>query len=179
MALVDKATFQTQVAAMAAALTTAWSDTIKTEIAAEIKNPHHPLRRVNKFFFFNGATGVVTANDSYTDAAYAGNFPNKGNDLDRVGNIIPVLSTATVEDAAPTQIVLTFDAPISGYTGISVAGTVTTEKAISNVSIAGAVVTVTVDSAYISTDTITLSGVFYGGLNSLTLVDQVVTNNVA
>ena len=179
MALVDATTFKAQVAAMAAALTTAWSDTIKTEVAAEIKNPHHPLRRINKFFLLNGETMVVTADDAYVDAAYAGNFPNKGSGLSIVGDVIPVLSTATVEDAAPTQIVLTFDAPISGYTGISVAGTVTTEKAISNVSIAGAVVTVTVDSAYISTDTITLSGVFYGGLNSLTLVDQVVTNNVA
>ena len=179
MALETEANFKTQVAAIAAALTIAWSDTVKTEIAAEIKNPHHPLRKLLKFLIFDSATGVVTADDAYVTAAYAGNFPSKPNGLDIVADVLPVLSTATVEDAAPTQIVLTFDAAITGYADVTEGGTLTTEKEITNISVAGAVMTITVDSAYISTDTILVSGIFYGGLVGLTLTDQAVTNNVA
>ena len=179
MAIISATDFKVQTAAMAAALTAAWKDSAKTEMAAEIKNPHHPLRRVMKFFLTDGATGVITSDDGYVDAAYAGNFPSKGNGLDIVADVLPVLSTATVEDAAPTQIVLTFDAAITGYVDVTEGGTLTTEKEITNISVSGAVMTITVDSAYISTDTILVSGIFYGGLVGLTLTDQAVTNNVA
>ena len=178
MAQVTAADFKTQVAAMAAALTIAWSDTVKTEVAASLKNPIHPLRQIMQFFIVNNATGVVTANDAYVDAAYAGKYPPQIDALARVLEVIPVLVSAAVADADPSDIVLTFDGNITSIADISVAGTVTTEKTINSISVSGAVVTIVVSSPYIMTDTITVSGTFSSGLDSLTLTAEAVTNNV-
>ena len=177
MAIVSAATFKTQVAAMATALTTAWKDSAKTEVAASIKNPTHGLRKIEKFFNFNAATGVVTSDDDYIDDCYAGNLPSKGSKLDVVSTVAMVLSTATVENAAPTQIVLTFAEAIRTASNISVGGAANT---VGEISISGAVVTITVGTAYVSTDTINVTGTFTGhSLNSILLAAEVVTNNVA
>jgi hypothetical protein len=176
MSIVIEATFKTQVAAAATALTTAWKDSVKTEVAASIKHPKHPLRKIEKLFNFNAATGVVTSDDAYITAAYAGNIPNKGSKVDVVSTIAMALSTATVENAAPTLIILTFAETITKVSNISVGGTA---KSITGVSISGAVVTVTVGVAYVNGNSITLSGSFSGNsLNSILLADEVVTNNV-
>jgi len=179
MALVTAADFKTQAAAMAAALTTAWSDTVGTFVAAEIAHNHHPLRNIKKLFNFNPATGVVTSNDDYIDAAYAGNYPNKGTDFGVDTKLAVALATGVVEDAEPADIVLTFNQAITSVQGLSVGGTVTTPKAISSISIVGAVVTIVVDSAYIATDVITLSGSFTSvNGTQIGLIDQSITNNV-
>ena len=180
MAIIDATAFKVQTAAMAAALTAAWKDSAKTEVAATIRNPLHPLRQYSKFFTFDAATGIVSADDTYVDACYAGLAPSKGSQLDKITDVVMALVSAAVADLAPTLIVVTFDTTITSVRKLSIAGTVTTEKAISSVSIEGAVVTIEVDSAYISTDTITVSGDFYGNsLNYVTLTDEAVTNNVA
>ena len=46
MAIVDEATFQTNIATAAAALTTALTDDTVTRTALEIRNPMHPLRQM-------------------------------------------------------------------------------------------------------------------------------------
>jgi hypothetical protein len=178
MALESAANFKAAIATAAADITTAWSDTVLTEIAAEIRNNHHPLRKLKKLFLFNAATGVVTANDAYIDACYAGSFPNVGTGFDKDANIAISLSTGTVEAAAPLNIVLTFNRGVTSFRDLSIGGTVTTAKAISSVSISGAVMTITVTTAYISTDTISVSGTFYSGLDNVTLADEAITNNV-
>ena len=83
MTQVTAIAFKAAVATAAADITTAWSDTILTEVAAPLKSSHHPLRQVQKLFIFNASTGVVTANDAYIDAAYAGLYPNKGSGFDK------------------------------------------------------------------------------------------------
>jgi len=178
MALESATNFKAAIATAAADITTAWSDTVLTEIAAVIRNNHHPLRQLKKLFLFNQTTGVLTSNDAYIDAAYAGNFPSVGSGHDKNAVIAVSLTTGTVEDAADKNIVLTFNNGITSFVGLSIGGTVTTPKAIAGVSIAGAVVTVTVDTSYIATDTITLSGTFYKGTDNVTLTDESITNNV-
>jgi len=179
MALVTEVNFKAAIALAAAQLTIAFSDTVKTEMAPVIKNPHHPLRQVDQMFIYNRATGVVAANDDYIAAAYAGKYPPQ-NDLEAfVAEEAIALVSATVEDADPTEIVLTFDANVNGIKDLSIAGTVTTPKAIQSVSIVGAVVTITVTTAYIFGDTISVSGTFTGNnLNGVTLAAEAVTNNV-
>jgi len=180
MAIVSAATFKTQVATMATALTAAWKDSVKTEVAGSIANPLHGLRRVEKFFNFNSSTGVVTSDDGYIDAVYAGETPNKPNALSVITKEVMALSTATVEDASPTIIVLTFDQTITEAQNVSVGGDAAPAKTISGISIAGAVVSITVNTAYINADTITVTGTFLGQrLNSILFEDQAVTNNVA
>ena len=180
MALESAVNFKAAIATAAADITTAWGDTVLTEIAKPIRHNHHPLRKLNKLFILNPATGVVTANDAYIDAAYAGNFPNVPNGLDKVTKVAMALTTATVEDAAQSNIVLTFAEPISKVFEISVGGDAAPAKTIAGIVIAGAVVTVTVNTDYDNGDVITLSGRFQGlKLNSIILDDQSVTNNVA
>ena len=178
MALETAANFKIAIGTAAADITTAWSDTVLTEIAATIRNNHHPLRNLKKLFLFNATTGVVTANDDYIDAAYAGAFPNVGHGFDKDAALNNSLNTGAVEDADPLDIVLTLKRGITSIRDLSIAGTVTTEKTISSVSIVGAVVTIIVSSAYIVTDTITVSGTFSSGLDSTTLAAEAVTNNV-
>ena len=179
MAIVTEVNFKAANALAAAQLTVMFQDTVKTEMAVALKQPYQPLRRLEKLWILDPATGVVTSNDDYITLAYAGGFPNVGSQTKAIGDIVPVLSTATVEDAAPSNIVLTFDTSITRMEALAIAGTVTTEKTITGVSVSGAVVTLTVSSPYISTDTITVSGVFFSGNNQMTLAAEAVTNNVA
>ena len=177
MAIVSVSTFKTHMATMATALTSAWKDSVKTEVAASIKHPFHGLRRIEKFFNFNAATGVVTADDDYIEACYDGIIPSKGSQLDVVSTVAMVLSSATVENAAATQIILTFAENIRTVSNLSVGGASNTVGA---VTISGAVVTINVGTAYVSTDTITVTGTFTGhSLNSILLAAESVTNNIS
>ena len=180
MALESATNFKAAIATAAADLTTALQDTVKTELAAEVKNPQAALRRINKLFILDLATGVYTSNDAYIDLAYAGTREIVGAKINGVGDIVPVLVSADVEIAAPADIVLVFDAPISKSEALAVAGTVTTEKTIIGVvvSVDGLTVTITVSSDYIVTDTITTSGIYFVGNNQLTLAAEAVTNNI-
>ena len=178
MALESATNFKAATALAAVQLTAALQDTVKTELAAEVKQPYQPLRRIDKLFILNNATGVYTSNDAYIDLAYAGNFPNVGSNTKGIGNILPVLVSADVEIAAPSDIVLVFDKPISKLEALAVAGTVTTEKTITGFSVDGATVTIFVSSPYIVSDTITASGIFYVGNNQVTLAAEAVTNNI-
>lgn len=180
MAQISEANAKTAVAAAAVQLTTLFKDTVKTEVAPSLANPHHPLRRILKLFNFNGATGVVTSDDAYITAAYDGLFPSKGNQFDKVGGQVLVLTTAAVADAEQADIVLTFDDIITSVDAVSVGGDADPAKIISSISIASNVVTIVVSVDYDNGDTITVSGNFRGNKNnSKTLAAQAVTNNVA
>lgn len=82
MALIDATAFKTAIAAAAVQLTAAWKDTVNDGVALDIKHPSHPLRRVEDLFNFDPATGVVTSDDNFIDAAYAGMVTQKGNDFE-------------------------------------------------------------------------------------------------
>lgn len=82
MALATATNFKASVATAAAALTTAWKDTVKTEVAANIAHPSNPLRKIEKLFSFDPATGVISANNTYIDACYAGTIPQVKNPFD-------------------------------------------------------------------------------------------------
>ena len=180
MSIVSAATFKTQVAAMATALTTAWKDSVQTELPKEISNPLHGLRRVEKFFNFNAKTGVVTSDDAYIDAVYAGDTPSKGNALNVITDHTLIFSTATVEAATSAVITLTFSEYVKA-TNVTVGGDAAPSKTIVSTVSSGYTVAITVNTAYINADTITVSGTFTGTdlrKQVVTLTDQAVTNNV-
>lgn len=180
MALISKANFITQIDAAAAALTTAFSDTVKTEFALPLSDPRHPLRKVRGLFVVDPATGVYTTNTAYIDAVYDnGAYPTMTTNIDTIGDIAPVFSTATVEAAAPANIVLTFDNNITSVEGVSIGGNSDPAKSIIGVIMAGDVVTITVDTDYVALATITVSGSFFNGLDQVILTDEAVTNNVS
>ena len=81
MAIITATAFKAAVALAAAEFTTMMQDDTLTETAAILRNKHHPLRNWMKMFSYNRSTGVTTADDAYVDAAYAGLFPNQGNDM--------------------------------------------------------------------------------------------------
>ena len=112
---------------------------------------------------FNGKTVIVTGASSGLGAALA----------------MAVVS-ATIEAAAPSDIVLTMNQNVSLTEAMTIAGTVTTEKTISGISLLGAVVTITVSSPYIAGDSaVTVSGTVHGtALNQIILAAEAVTNNV-
>ena len=101
---------------------------------------------------------------------------------------LPVVSTATVEDANKDKIVITFDLDLDEES-IPVVSRFTPSggKTVTNVAISGAVVTLTVDSEYAYGDTITVSYAIPDGnyLQSLvggkvaSFTNQAVTNNIA
>jgi hypothetical protein len=103
------------------------------------------------------------------------------------GGVIPAVSTATIENSAPTHVVITFDVALNttapATTAFALAG-----KTISNVSISGAVVTLTVSVAYVYGNTVSLSytqpvlnplKALIGGSKVTSFEDYPVVNNVA
>lgn len=182
MAKVTATVFKAQVATAAAALTTALQDDTLTELANEYKPNHHALRRIEKLFNLDKATGVVTADDVYVDAVYAGNTPNKGTEMDGQGEPTPLtLVSATIEAAEPADIVLTFSEKVfeNPATAISIGGAAGELKAIQSVTYAGTVVTVTMDSDFIAADVATVTGIFFNYRKvSVTLTDNAVVNNI-
>ena len=97
------------------------------------------------------------------------------------------LASASVEDANPDQIVLTFSSALDGASVPATTDfTVSGGKTVNNVAIAGSAITLTVDSAYINSDTITVSHTPGGnpitGTNTATagaFSNFAVTNNIA
>ena len=185
MARVDATAAKAAAALAAAQLTTILQDDTLTALANENKHPMGAMRQVEKLFTLDPATGAVTSDDAYIDAAYAGEPLNKGKTPIGLGGTGPALAmavvSATIEDAAPSDIVLTMNQNVSLAQALYIAGTVTTAKTISSVAIAEAVVTITVSSPYIGTDAdiVISSGVIHGtALNQIILDDEAVTNNV-
>jgi len=86
------------------------------------------------------------------------------------------LVSATVETGTPTEIVLTYDKTVTSFGAFTVGGD--TVKSVISIAAATVVVTVTVDAAYLAGDTITVSGTASAADGTLTLSNQVVTNNV-
>jgi hypothetical protein len=175
MALESATNFKAALALAAVQLTTAWTDTVQTKTALEISDPRHPLRQLEKLFNYNAQTGVITSDDAYVDACYAGGAPSKGSTFDVQADWLAfALSTATVENAAAANVVLTFDRDVANASNISVGN-----KAISSVVIAGAVVTITVAVAFVNADVISCNGDFRTADGAtLKLVGESVTNNV-
>lgn len=111
---------------------------------------------------------------------------NKGS-ISVTNNVVaPTLSTATVENAAPADIVLTYSESLdTGSVPATGDFTPSGGKTVTAVAVSGTTVTVTVDTAYVSTDTITIS--YTAGANPIQdvhgndaadLTNQAVTNNV-
>ena len=179
MALESEVNFKAAAALAAVQLTVMWQDTVKTEMAAVIKNPHHPLRDLNRLFSEDPATGVVVSRDSYIAAAYAGsgyNVPYLTGE--KVGTILPVLVSADIEIAAPRDIVLVFDDNITGFQDVAIGGAGSAGKTIAGIAVEGATVTITVSADYIAADVVTVDGLFRNGNVGLTLAAEAVTNNI-
>ena len=180
MALISAADFKTQTALMAAAFTAAWLDDGETAVALEISDPRHPLRRVMKYFLFNPTTGVVTSNDAYIDEVYTGEAPIFGNELDVMTDFPVTLVSAAVADAEPADIVLTYNQAMRTSSVPAVGDYVTAgtqSYLVILVVIAGAVVTLTVETPYINGETITLS--YTAGLTPLTTITGVAADDFA
>lgn len=177
MALIDATSFKAAIATAAADITTAWTDDVETETAHEISNPNHPLRQLKKLFIYNPATGVITANDAYIDAAYAGAFPAVGAGFDKVSDAaLPALVSAVVENAAPADIVLTFDRDVIIANNV----VLNLSKVVDSIAFVGPVVTITVTAAYVNGNVITVGGEFVSDAGGkVTLSAEAVTNNVA
>jgi len=180
MTLVTAANFKAAVATAAVDLTTIWTDTVDTRTATEIRNPKHALRQLEKLFLFDPVTGIVTSDDAYIDAAYAGSTPNKGGPFDHVTDIEPLaLVSATVENAEPADIVLTFSRNVANQSNIVLGGDASPAKVIASIAIVTVVVTVVVTVAYVNGNVITLSGDFRTSDNEvITLTNNTVVNNV-
>ncbi len=86
MAKVTETVFKSQISTAAPFIQDALRDDTLVEMAAEFKNPHHPLRKIAKLFLYNAKTGAVTANDAYIAQAYAGKYPAVGKGTDKVND---------------------------------------------------------------------------------------------
>ena len=178
MGLETAANFKIATALAAVQLNAAMQDTVLSEMAAPIRHGYHPLRKLRSLFNLDPKTGLWTSNDADIDKAYAGRYPNaeNQNEMATTDLVSITLTTATVEDADPTDIVLTFSRAIGFFSDVSIGGD--TVKSIVSVSIVGPVVTIVVNEAYVNGDTITVTGLF--GFHSITLqlTAEAVTNNV-
>lgn len=170
MALPNITVYKTEMDKIVAALKVMWA-------APETNNPHHPLRNLGRQMLAPEGIASLKSDTDYIDEAYAGKFPMKGSDINsKVFSTILALTTATVEDAAPTDIVLTFAEDVTFVGNVSVGGEA---KVIDTIVVVGAVVTITVTVAYAVGNTINVSGNFQGVSGAVaTLVNSVVTNNV-
>ncbi len=86
MAKVTETVFKSQIATAAPFIQDALRDDTLVEMAVEFKNPHHPLRKIEKLFIYDPATGGVVANDDYIAKAYAGKYPNVGSGSDKIND---------------------------------------------------------------------------------------------
>ena len=184
MARIDATAAKTAVGLAAVQLTTLLQDDTLEELFNDYKQAHHPMRTIENMFLLDPATGVVTANDVYIDAAYDGNYPNSGRESGREsqGEPTPItLTTATIETAAAANIVLTFSEPIFDNQNdrVSIGGAAGALKAISSIAYAGAVVTVTMDSDFEAADVATATLRLFGNRGYIDLVDQAITNNIS
>ena len=180
MALESATNIKAAIATAAADLTTALQDTVVTHTALEIRHPSHPLRKIEKLFLFNPATGVFTSDDAYIDASHAGMNPQKGSDKDVITDWLPLAFTSgDVEIAEPADIVLVFSRAVANADNITIGGAGSAGKSILSVTIVSATVTIVVSADYIAADVITVSGDFRTADNAkLVLTDESVTNNI-
>jgi len=180
MAIITAAAMKTQAAAIAAAVTIMLRDDTVDFTALPLQNPHHPLRKWLKMINIDYATGLATADDDYIDEAYAGNFPTKSEGTDKIGETPPItVVSATLETAAPNDIVITFSVNVQGQSLTSIAGAAAAGKTITSITVYENVMTVTTDVAFIAADVVTVSSTIAGiNLNALVLTDQAVTNNI-
>lgn len=110
------------------------------------------------------------------------------NNVQPVDSTPPSFSSAQVTSAAPTQIVITMNETLANSVPPTSAFTVSGGKTVSGVSVSGTTVTVTVNSAYVNGDTITISYAQPGanprlqdaaGNATTSFGPSAVTNNVA
>ena len=195
MALLSKANFKTEIDTAAAALTTAYKDSVDTKVAGKIYHPSHPLRQFAKLFSFNLSTGVIAKNTAYIDEAYDNNAVLPvGSPFDSIAMPTAVLSTQTVETAAKRDIVLTYSMVLDATMDVAelkklytVGGDANPAKTIVSVAFSTTKVTITVNTDYGGGDTITLTYLGTGafqikadivGNPVLALAAQAITNNV-
>ena len=195
MALLSKANFKTEIDTAAAALTTAYKDSVDTRVAGKIYHPSHPLRQFAKLFSLNLLTGVITKNTAYIDEAYDNNAVLPvGSPFDSIAMPTAVLSTQTVEGGAKKDIVLTYDMVLDATMAVAelkklytVGGNSNPVKSIVSVAFSTTKVTITVDTDYVAGKTITLTylgtGAFQvkadiAGNPVAALAAQAITNNV-
>lgn len=183
MARVDATAAKAAAALAAVQMTTILQDDTLTELFNDYKQNHHPMRGMEDMFLLDPATGIVTANDAFIDAAYAGNYPNSGRESGRQsqGTATPItLTTATIEAAAPADIVLTFSESIFDNQNdrVTVGGAAGELKKISSIAYAANVVTITMDSDFIAADVATVTARLFGNRGYIDLTDQAVTNNI-
>jgi len=184
MARVDATAAKAAAALAAAQMTVILQDDTLTELAVENKENHSPMRDMEAMLLLDPDTGVVTSNDDYIDAAYAGNYPNSGRESgrDSQGPATPItLVSADIEIAAPADIVLVFSTPMSDVqmNQFSVGGAAGELKKIVAITYDSATVTITMDSAFIAADVATVSGRMFGNRNNyVDLTDEAVTNNI-
>jgi len=180
MAKVTEAAFIIAGDLAAVQLTTMLQDDTLTEVAADFKHRMHPARELPRFFVLDKDTGAVTFDSDYATAFYAGNYPQIPHLMNGNAPKTPLaVVSATIEDAAPANIVITFSAQLQEARFTSMAGAGVGAKTILSVTIVGAVMTITVSADFIMTDVVTVSSNVFGvGYNNLTLADEAITNNV-
>lgn len=145
------------------------------------------------------ATGTIYDDDGITPLSVHNLFDDQGNPA--IFNvherrqqltftvpdaIAPVLQSATVEDATPTVITLTYDEALNTGSVPAISDFVASGgKAVSSIQVTGTTVLVTVDAAYAASDAITISYTpgsnpiqDVAGNDAIALVDQAVTNNI-
>ena len=162
MAIISATDFKTNVATAAAALTTCLQDDTDTKVAREIFARATGLRQIDKLFNFDPATGVVSSDDTYIDACYAGAFPDKGNQFQvNAPDLAPaaVAAGSTVEGATPTTatLILTQDVRILSVdiTEFTLGGTYA--GAITAVTKGTSSLIFTLDTAVVNGDTLTIA----------------------
>ena len=184
MALITKADFKTEVDTMATALTTAWKDTVDTRLNGNIYHPTHPLRQLNKLFLFNEDTGVVTKNTAYIDEAFNNNKTLPvGDPFALMAMPLAALSSATVENGAKKDVVLTYDMVLDNTMAVAelkllytVGGNSDPVKAIVSAAFSTTKVTITVDTDYVAGKTITVS---YLGTGAFEVTADIIGSPVA
>ena len=184
MALISVANFRTEVSTMATALTTAWKDTVDTRINGKIYHPSHPLRNLNKLFLFNEDTGVVTRNNAYIDEFFTRNKTLPvGDPFALMAMPLAALSSATVENGAKKDVVLTYDMVLDNTMDVAelkllytVGGNSDPVKAIVSVAFSTTKVTITVDTNYVAGKTITVT---YLGTGAFKVTADIIGSPVA
>lgn len=190
MAQISEAAAKTAAAAAAVQLTLIFGDSVDTRCHGKLYHPSHPMRQIEKLFNFNPLTGVVTSDDVYITAAYDNVREMKKSEFAVLARATAALSTATVEDADKSKIIITYDMQLDTGMVPEAADFVVTEDgaptAISAITVSGATLNIDMNGDFANGDTITID--YNPGLKKvradiagnpvLALSGQVVTNNV-
>jgi len=190
MAQISEAAAKTAAAAAAVQLTLILGDSVDTRCHGFLYHPSHPMRKIEKLFNFNPLTGVVTSDDVYITAAYDNVEEKKKSEFAVLARATAALSTATVEDADPSKMILTYDMVLDTKMVPEAADFVVTEDgaptAILAITVSGATLNIDMNDDYVNGDVITLDytpgakqvRADIAGNPVLALSAQVVTNNV-